>query len=148
MVTESVVLGHLVSERGLEVDKAKIEVIENLPLPTSIRQLRAFLGHAGFYRRFIEGFATLAKLLTQLLAKEQNFVINVAGESTFLINKQALIEAPFLQDLNWTHPFELICDASDFAVGDVLSQRIDKKSVIVYYASKTLANAQLNYTTT
>ena len=61
MVREGVVLGHLVSDKGLEVDKAKIEVIQNLPLPTTLRDLRSFLGHVGFYRRFIRDFAKVSK---------------------------------------------------------------------------------------
>ena len=67
MVREGVVLGHLVSSKGLEVDKAKIEVIQNLPLPTTLRDVRSFLGHVGFYRRFIRDFAKVSKLLTALL---------------------------------------------------------------------------------
>ena len=73
MVREGVVLGHLVSGKGLEVDKAKIEVIQNLPLPTTLRDLRSFLGHVGFYRRFIRDFAKVSKPLTTLLCKDKDF---------------------------------------------------------------------------
>ena len=69
MVREGIVLGHKISKDGLEVDKAKVEVIKNLPLPTNLKKLRGFLGHAGFYRRFIQNFAYLSKPLTSLLAK-------------------------------------------------------------------------------
>ena len=75
MVREDIVLGHLVSSKGLEVDKAKVEVIEDLALPTSIRELRSFLGHVGFYRRFIQDFAKVSKPLTSLLCKEKDFII-------------------------------------------------------------------------
>ena len=74
MVQEGVVLGHLVSGKGLEVDKAKIEVIQNLPLPTTLRDLRIFLGHVGFYRRFIRDFAKVSKLLTTLLCTDKDFL--------------------------------------------------------------------------
>ena len=67
MVRKGVVLGHLVSGKGLEVDKAKIEVIQNLRLPPTLRDLRSFLGHVGFYRRFIRDFAKVCKPLTTLL---------------------------------------------------------------------------------
>jgi hypothetical protein len=73
MVREGIVLGHLVSERGIEVDRAKIEVIENLPPPTNIKGVRSFLGHAGFYRRFIKDFSHIARPLTNLLAKDAPF---------------------------------------------------------------------------
>ena len=70
MVREGIVLGHLVSERGIEVDRAKIEVIEKLPLPVNIKGIRSFLGHVGFYRRFIKDFSQTARPLTSLLAKD------------------------------------------------------------------------------
>ena len=147
MVREGIVLGHLVSSKVLEVDKAKVEVIQDLVLRTSIRELRSFLGHVGFYRRFIQDFAKVSKPLTSLLCKEKDFTIEEEGKHAFMQQKQALVEAPILQSPNWDLPFEIMCDASDFAVGAVLGQRIDKKPTAMCYASKTLADAQLNYTT-
>ena len=70
MVREGIVLRHLVSERGIEVDRAKIEVIEQLPPPVNIRGIRSFLGHVGFYLRFIKDFSHIARLLINLLAKD------------------------------------------------------------------------------
>ena len=148
MVREGVVLGHLVSGKGLEVDKAKIEVVQNLPLPTTLRDLRSFLGHVGFYRRFIRDFAKVSKLLTTLLCKDKDFLIDKEGERAFEMLKLALIEAPILQSPNWDLPFEIMCDASDYAVRAVLGQRLDKKPTAIWYASKTLAEAQMNYMTT
>ena len=75
MVHEGIVLGHKVSKRGIEVDKAKIEVIEKLPPPTNVKGIRSFLGHAGFYRRFIKNFSQIARPLTSLLAKDAPFQI-------------------------------------------------------------------------
>ena len=147
MVQEGVLLGHLVSGKGLEVDKAKIEVIQNLPLPTTLRDLRSFLGHVGFYRRFIRDFAKVSKPLTTLLCKDKEFFIDKEGERAFEMLKLALIEAPILQSPNWDLPFEIMCDASDYAVGAVLGQRIDKKPTTIWYASKTLDEVQMNYTT-
>ena len=73
MVREGIILGHLVSERGIEVDKAKIEVIEQLPPLMNVKGIRSFLGHAGFYRRFIKDFSQIARPLTNLLAKDAPF---------------------------------------------------------------------------
>ena len=81
MVREGIVLGHLVLSKGLEVDKAKVEVIQDLALPTSIRELRSFLGHVGFYRRFIQDFAKVSKPLTSLLCKEKDFIIEEEGST-------------------------------------------------------------------
>ena len=97
MVREGIVLGHLVSSKGLEVDKAKVEVIQDLALPTSIRELRSFLGHVGFfYRRFIQDFAKVSKPLTSLLCKEKDFIIEEEGKHAFMQLKEALVEAPIL----------------------------------------------------
>ena len=148
MVREGVVLGHVVSGKGLELDKAKIEVIQNLLLPVTLRNLRSFLGHVGFYHKFIRDFAKVFKLLTTLLCKDKDFFIDKEGECAFEMLKLALIEAPILQSPNWDLPFVIMCDASNYAVGAVLGQRIDKKPTAIWYASKTLAEAQMNYTTT
>ena len=141
-------LRHLVSGKGLEVDKAKIEVIQNLPLPTTLRDLRSFLGHVSFYCRFIRDFAKVSKPLTTLLCKDKDFFIEKKGERTFEMLKLALIEAPILQSPNWDLSFEIMCDASNYAIGAVLGQRIDKKLIDIWYASKTLAEVQMNYTST
>ena len=147
MVREGVVLGHIVSGKGLEVDKAKIEVIQNLPLPSTMKDLRSFLGHVGFYRQFIQDFAKVSKPVTTLLCKDKDFIVDEEEKRTFMMLKQALIEAPILQSHNWDLPFEILCDASDYAVSAVLGQRLDKKLTAICYSSKTLIEAQINYTT-
>ena len=73
MVQEGIVLGHRISAKGIEVDRAKIEVIEKLPPPTSVKAVRSFLGHAGFYRRFIKDFSKITKPLCNLLLKDVPF---------------------------------------------------------------------------
>ena len=70
---KGIVLGHVISERGIEVDRAKIETVEKLPPPMDIKSLRSFLGHAGFYRRFIKDFSKITKPLTQLLQKDVEY---------------------------------------------------------------------------
>ncbi|GKB17883.1 reverse transcriptase domain-containing protein [Tanacetum coccineum] len=113
MVKEGIVLGHKISKKGIEVDKAKIDVIAKLPHPTTVKGVRSFLGHAAFQ--------TLKKKLT---------------------------EAPILIAPDWDLPFELMCDASDFAIGAVLGQRHEKHFRPIHYASKTMNEAESHYTTT
>ena len=148
MVREGIVLGHLVSEYGIEIDRAKIEVIEQLPPPINIRGIRSFLGHAGFYHRFIKDFSHIARPLTNLLAKDVLFDFDDACLKSFNILKKAQISAPIIQPPDWSLPFEIMCDASDYAVGVVLGQTKDKKHHAIAYASKTLIGPQLNYATT
>ena len=93
-------LGHIVLGKGLEVDKDKIEVIQNLPLPAIIRNLRSFLGHVGFYRRFIHDFVKVSKPFTTLLYKDEGFIIDEQGKRAFVMLKQALIKARILQSPN------------------------------------------------
>ena len=74
MVPQGIVLGHIISSQGIEVDKAKFELIVKLPSPTTIKGVRQFLGHAGFYRRFIKDFSKVARLLCELLVNDAKFV--------------------------------------------------------------------------
>ncbi|XP_074271237.1 uncharacterized protein LOC141595165 [Silene latifolia] len=108
MVNEGVVLGHLVSNRGIEVDRAKVQVIEQLPPPVNVKGVRSFLGHVGFYRRFIKGFSKIARPLTQLLLKDAPFDFNDECLSAFNTLKQALVSAPIIQPPDWKLPFEII----------------------------------------
>ena len=126
------------------MDKAKIEVIQKLPLPATIQDLRSFLRHIGFSRRFIHDFAKVSKTLNTLLYKDKDFIIDEEGNCAFVMLKQALIEPPILQSHNWDLPFEIMCNASNYAVGAVLGQRLGKKPMAIYYANKTLVEAQIN----
>ena len=150
MVREGIVLGHLVSSKGLVVDKAKVEVIQDLALPKLIRELRSFpkLGMSAFIVIFLKDFSKFLKPLTSLLCKEKDFIIEEEGKHAFMQLKKSLVEAPILQSPNWDLPFEIMCDASNFTVGAVLGQRMYKKPIVICYESKTLAHTQLNYTTT
>ncbi|RDX84217.1 Retrovirus-related Pol polyprotein, partial [Mucuna pruriens] len=150
MVTEGIVLGHLVSNRGIEVDKAKIDIISSLPNPSSVREVRSFLGHAGFYRRFIKNFSKLALPLSKLLQKDVEFNFDQPCVEAFQELKNRLTSAPILQASNWDLPFELMCDASNLALGAVLGQRagVGLPVHVIAYASRTMDSAQQNYTTT
>ncbi|KAG9450627.1 hypothetical protein H6P81_010592 [Aristolochia fimbriata] len=147
MVNEGIVLGHKISEKGIEVDREKVEVIEKLPPPTNIKGIRSFLGHAGFCRRFIKDFSKIAKLLSNLM-KDVKFDFNDECLHAFKLLKEKLISTPIVVAPDWTIPFELMCDASDYAVGDVLGQRKENFFHTIYYASHTLTGPQLNCTTT
>ena len=118
------------SERGIEVDKAKIEIIDKMLPPTSVKKVRSFLSHAGFYRRFIKDFSSITKQLTSLLLKDADFVFDDLCLKAFCRLKEALVTAPIIQLSDWNLPFEIMCDASDYAVGTVLGQRRDKKMQI------------------
>ena len=148
MVQEGIVLGHRISARGIEVDKAKIEAIEKLPPPSSVKGIRSFLGHAGFYRRFIKDISQIAKPLSNLLVHGIPFEFDSQCLHAFSVLKDKLISAPIVVAKDWSYPFELMCDASDFAIAAVLGQKRVKIFQVIYYASRTLNDAQLNYATT
>ncbi|CAN6679399.1 unnamed protein product [Malus baccata var. baccata] len=148
MVKQGIVLGHIISEKGIEVDKSKVDLVRYLPSPTSVREVRSFLGHAGFYRRFIKNFSKIAQPLCRLLQKDVSYEFNEACEKAFKHLKELLTMAPIITPPDWSILFELMCDASDYALGAVLGQRKNKHSHVIYYASRTLNDAQLNYSTT
>ena len=147
MVTQGIVLGHIVSKKGIEVDKSKVELISNLPTPKCVRDIRSFLGHVGFYRRFIKYFSAITRPLCNFLAKEVLFARSQACKAAFDKLKTMLVSPPIMRSPNWNLPSEIMCDASDYAIGAILGQREDKKAFVIYYASKTLDSAQANYTT-
>ena len=113
MVKEGIVLGHRISERGIEVDRAKVETIEKLLPPSSVKGIRSFLGHVGFYRRFIKDFSKTDKPLSNLLVQGEPFEFDDQCLQAFLFLKQKLVSAPIVVALDWNLPFELMCDAND-----------------------------------
>ncbi|KAM2437386.1 hypothetical protein ACFX1W_014498 [Malus domestica] len=132
----------------MEVDKSKIDLVRHLPSPTSVREVRSFLGHTGFYRRFIKDFSKVSQPLCRLLQKDVAFDFNKECTASFKQLKELLTTAPIIVPPDWNLPFELMCDASDYALGAVLGQRKGKRPHVIYYASRTLNDAQLNYSTT
>nr|GEX36026.1 reverse transcriptase domain-containing protein [Tanacetum cinerariifolium] len=147
MVKEGIVLGHKISKNGLEVDHAKVDVIAKLPHPTTVKGVRSFLGHAGFYRRFIQDVSKIARPMTHILEKETPFLFSKDCIDAFQSLKKKLTEASILVVPDWNPPFELMCDASDFAIGTVLRQRKTKHFQPIHYASKTMTEAQIHNTT-
>nr|GEZ28585.1 reverse transcriptase domain-containing protein [Tanacetum cinerariifolium] len=124
MVKEGIVLGHKISKNGIEVDRAKVDVIAKLPHPTTVKGIRSFLGHASFYRRFIQDFSKISRPMTHLLEKNTPFVFSEDCIQAFQTLKKKLTEAPILIAPNWDLAFELMCDASDFAIGSLPSNTV------------------------
>nr|GEV02700.1 hypothetical protein [Tanacetum cinerariifolium] len=135
-------------EERIKVEKAKIDVISMLPHPTTVKGIKSFLRHAGFYQRFIKDFSKISRPMTHLLEKNAPFVFSDDCVLAFRTLKEKLTEAPILIVPNWDQPFELMCDVSDFVVGAVLGQIIEKHFRLIHYASKTMTEAEANYTTT
>ena len=148
MVTEGIVLGHKISATGLEVDQSKVSIIKTLAHPTTVKGLRSFLGHAGFYRRFIKDFSKIARPLCRLLEKDTRFNFDDSCKAAFEEIKIKLVQAPIMAAPEWNQGFEIKCDVSDFAMGAVLGQRKEKIFRTIYYASRTFNEAQENYSTT
>jgi hypothetical protein len=128
-------LGHILSEKGLSTDPAKIQAIVGWPPPSNVRELRGFLGLAGYYRKFVRHFGILARPLTNLLKKDAVFVWSPAHEDAFNTLKQALSSAPVLALPDFSLPFHIETDASGTGVGAVLQQNGHPLS----YISKALA---------
>nr|GEV43097.1 reverse transcriptase domain-containing protein [Tanacetum cinerariifolium]GEV47656.1 reverse transcriptase domain-containing protein [Tanacetum cinerariifolium] len=148
MVREGIILRHKVSGAGIEVDRAKIDSIAKLPQPINVKAIRSFLGHAEFYRMFIKDFSQVVRPLTQLLVKDAPFIFSKECVHAFKKLKHELTQAPVMIKPDWSLPFEIICDARDYAVGTMLGQRINNHFQPIQYASKTMNAKQENYTTT
>ena len=122
MVHEGIVLGHKIYVRGIEVDKAEIEVIEKLPPPVNVKGIRSFLGHASFYMHFIKDISKIAKPLSNLLNKDDVFKFDEECLTAFQTLKDRLVSTSVIIAPDWSQEFELMCDARDYAVGAVLGQ--------------------------
>ncbi|KAI4321445.1 hypothetical protein MLD38_034825 [Melastoma candidum] len=136
-------LGHIVFVEGIAVDPSKVEAVLNWPRPTTVTEMRSFLGLAGYYRRFIEGFSRIARPLTQLLKKEAAFEWTHECEESFLELRNRLTSAPVLVLPSGSGGFAVYCDASYFGLGAVLMQH----GRVVAYASRQLKVHEQNYPT-
>ena len=145
MVTKGIVIGHMISTVELEVDQAKVSIIRNLMPPTTVKGIRSFLGHTGFYIRFIRDFSKIARPLCRLLEKDTKFNFDESCQNSFEEIKSRLVEAPIMAKPDWNREFEIMCDPSDFAMGAVLGKKAEKVFKTIYYASKTFNEAQENY---
>ncbi|GKE07865.1 reverse transcriptase domain-containing protein [Tanacetum coccineum] len=135
VVKEGIVLGLKISKNRIEVDKAKVDVIAKLPHPTTVKGVRSFLGHVGFYRRFIKDFSKISRSMTHLLEKNTPFIFSNECIQAFETLKKKLTEALILIAPDWDLPFELMCDASDFDIGAVLRQHHEKHFRPIHYVT-------------
>ena len=132
------VLGHKISAAGLEVDKEKVTVIKTSRPLSTIKGIRSFLGHTDFYKKFIKYFSKISRPLCRLLEKDENFDFDESYRSAFDEIKYRLVTAPIMLTPDWNNDFEIMCGASDYAMGAVLGQRTEKIFKAIYYASKTM----------
>lgn len=140
-------LGHTVTQDGVRPNNDKIKAILNYPLPTTEKQIKSFLGLLGYYRKFINNFAKLTKPLTQCLRKEHGIKITDEFKKCFNDCRHILMNEPILQFPDFTKPFILTTDASNVAIGAVLSQGPVNSDKPVCYASRTLTKTEQNYST-
>jgi len=148
MMNQGIVLGHFISFLGIQVDPAKIHVIQTLPIPKTQTDVRIFLGHAGYYRIFIKNFFKIASPLFVLLTKNAKFKWTDDCEKAFNELKHQLSTAPILRGSDWALPFHISSDASDTAIGAVLGQEENNLPYAIYFISKNMTPAELNYTGT
>ena len=120
----------------------------HLRTPKTQREVRGFLGHAGYYRRFIENFSKIVAPLFRLLDKDSEFSWSTSCQQSLETLKEKLVQAPVLRGPNWSLPFHISFDASDLAIGVALGQEENKKSYAIYYIGKNLSFAELNNTVT
>ncbi|GJU19527.1 reverse transcriptase [Tanacetum coccineum] len=136
-------LGHIVSADGISMDPAKVEAITKWPRPTTVTEVRSFLGLAGYYRRFVEGFSLLALPLTKLMRKGEKFVWNEEREKSFEELKRRLVSSPILTLPSGTGGYQIYSDASKKGLGCVLMQH----GKVIAYASRQLKPYEENYPT-
>ncbi|KAL6417766.1 hypothetical protein ACFW04_014363 [Cataglyphis niger] len=140
-------LGHIISDQGVKPDPAKIQAVKEFPTPRNAKNIKQFLGLAGYYRRFIPNFSKTARPLTNLLKKEEPFVWKKEQESAFVQLREALCTEPILQYPDFTKPFVVTTDASGHAIGGILSQGPIGKDLPISYTSRLLNAAEKNYST-
>jgi hypothetical protein len=133
-------LGHTISSEGISVDPTKVQEVMDWKPPTSVHQIRSFLGLAGYYRRFILDFSKIAKPMTELLKKEAKYQWDDKCDEAFHTLRKLLTTAPVLAQPDNTQPFDVYCDASGTGLGCVLMQN-DR---VIAYASRALRNYEQN----
>ncbi|ROT80779.1 hypothetical protein C7M84_000488 [Penaeus vannamei] len=143
--TEVPFLGHVVDRQGVRMDPLKVSAMVSWPVPRTVAELRSFLGLCTYYRRFVQGFATIAAPLYQLTRKGASFVWDEACHQTFVALKQALVEAPVLPYPDPSLPYIIDTDASQEGVGAVLSQLKDGQEYVVAYCSCKFSKPERNY---
>jgi hypothetical protein len=136
-------LGHVLSAKGVAVDPGKVKDILNWKPPTSVHEVRSFLGMVGYYRRFIPDFSKVAKPITELLKNQTKFIWSPECEKAFRILKKSLTTAPVLAQPDIEKPFDVYCDASGISLGCALMQ----EGRVIAYASRQLKRHEEHYLT-
>lgn len=145
---EPIYLGHIISKKGVKPDPDKIKPVFKFPIPKTKKDIKQFLGSIGYYRRFIPDFAKLAKPLTVILKDTGKFFWAPFQQVAFSTLRDMLCEAPLLQYPNFNEPFVLTCDASQYAIGGILSEGEIGKDPPNAFWSRTLDETEINYSTT
>lgn len=141
-------LGHIITKEGVKPDTRKVECVNNYPTPKNTKDIKSFLGLVGYYRKFIQNFSKMAKPLTELLKQGQPFIWTDLCQEAFIFFKDVLTKEPLLQHPDFNKPFVITTDASNIAIGAVLSQGKIGSDLPISYASRTLNKAEKNYNTT
>lgn len=141
-------LGYVVDENGLHVDPEKVEAMLRIPSPSNVKEVRQFLGVVSWYRRFVENFSTLVAPLTNLLKKNRKFLWDSSCEEAFQAARQRLVSAPILMCPDYSLPFTVQTDASDFGIGAVLTQKRGDDERVILYLSRSLTKEERKYTVT
>jgi len=141
-------LGHIISEDGISPDPAKLSAVKNFPTSKKVKDVQSFIRLAGYYRKFIKNFSKIAKPLTMLTKKDNKFNWNTEQQNAFDSLKEKLTSAPVLSYPDFTRQFLITTDASDYAIGAILSQGPVDQDRPIAYASRILNKAEQNYNTT
>ncbi|KAL4153262.1 hypothetical protein QTP88_001095 [Uroleucon formosanum] len=142
---EVIYLGHKLTEKGVQPDERKIKSVKTFPIPTTVKEIKSFLGLTGYYRNFVPDYGKIAKPITNLLRKGIEFIWTSECQEAFEKLKIILCNEPLLRYPDFEKPFIITCDASNYAVGCVLSQGVIPADLPIAYASRTLNKAEINY---
>ena len=145
MMQEGIVLGHYISAARIQVDLAKVEIIQNFPTPKTQKEVHSFIGYAGYYRPFIKYFSKIASPLFLLLSKDAEFNWSNACNIALTELKKLVSQGPILHGPQWELPFHISSDTPNTAIGVVLGQEENKKPYAIYFISKNLTLVELNY---
>lgn len=141
-------LGHIISEDGIRPDSKKTACLTRFPVPRNPKEVKSFLGLAGYYRKFVKDFSRISKPLTSLLKKEARFEWSDMCQNSFEELKEILTTEPLLRHPDFSQPFLITTDASNSAIGAILSQGRVGSDLPISYISRTLNQAEVNYNTT
>ena len=135
-------MGHIISEEGIEPEEEKVSAIKNMRPPDCVRGVRSFIGMVGYYRKFIKGFSEIARPLTNLTKKNARFLWTDEAQCSFDTLKEKLMTAPILGYPDTSEPYKLYTDASQYAVGAILTQDSPTGERVIQYVSHKLSDGQ------